>query len=46
MTAAKKPIFGVEEYLAWEAQQIEKHEYLAGEVFAMAEASDAHGTIA
>jgi len=46
MTALKKPVFGAEDYLAWEAAQAEKHEYIAGEVFAMAGASDAHVTIA
>lgn len=46
MTALEKPIFSAEDYLAWEATQSEKHEYLAGEVFAMAGASDAHVTIA
>lgn len=46
MTALRKPVFGAEDYLAWEAEQNEKHEYLAGEVFAMAGASEAHVTIA
>lgn len=45
MTAVKKPVISAEDYLAWEALQPEKHEYLAGEVFAMADASDAHVTI-
>jgi Uma2 family endonuclease len=45
MTAVKKPRFSAQDYLAWEAEQSEKHEYLAGEVFAMAGASDAHVTI-
>ncbi len=45
MTAVKKPVFSAEDYLAWEAGQPEKHEYLAGEVYAMAGASDAHVTI-
>lgn len=45
MTAVKKPVFSAEDYLAWEAEQTVKHEYLAGEVFAMAGASDAHVTI-
>lgn len=35
-----------EEYLAWEAEQEGKHEYLAGEIFAMVGASDRHVTIA
>jgi Uma2 family endonuclease len=45
MTALKKPYFSAQDYLAWEAEQAEKHEYFAGEVFAMAGASDAHVTI-
>ena len=34
-----------EEYLAWEANQECKYEYLAGEIFAMVGASDRHVTI-
>lgn len=34
------------EYLAWEAQQSDKHEYLNGEVFAMGGAARRHGTVA
>ncbi|WP_299018740.1 Uma2 family endonuclease [uncultured Tepidimonas sp.] len=45
MTAVEKPIFSAEDFLAWEAAQTEKHEYIAGEVFAMAGASDAHVTV-
>lgn len=45
MTAIKKPEFSAEDFLAWEAEQEEKHEFIAGEVFAMAGASDAHVTI-
>ncbi len=41
-----KPVFSIEDYLAWEAQQPERHEYLQGEVFAMTGARDAHNTIA
>lgn len=40
-----KPIFDAKAYLAWEAMQLEKHEYIAGRVFAMAGASDARVTI-
>ncbi|WP_027994709.1 Uma2 family endonuclease [Simplicispira psychrophila] len=38
--------FDASAYLDWEAQQTDKHEYLDGEVFAMAGASDAHVTLA
>ena len=44
--AHPKPTFGSDEYLAWELEQAERHEYVDGEVFAMGGASDAHGTIA
>lgn len=43
---AKQHGIRVEGYLAGEAQAGIKHEYLAGEVFAIAGASDAHVTIA
>ncbi|ATE58863.1 Uma2 family endonuclease [Thauera sinica] len=42
---AKTP-FGPEDYLAWEADQPSKNEYVDGEVFAMSGASDAHATAA
>lgn len=44
--AALQPHFDATAYLAWEAEQSQKHEYFDGEVFAMAGASDAHVTIA
>jgi Uma2 family endonuclease len=44
--AAHKPIFSADDYLAWEATQLERHEYLDGEVFAMAGAEDRHVTVA
>ena len=40
-----QPRFDAPAYLAWEAGQADKHEYVDGEVFAMAGASDAHVTI-
>lgn len=38
--------FEAADYLGWEAEQAIKHEYIDGEVFAMAGASEAHVTIA
>ena len=38
--------FDAEGYLAWEEQQPEKHEYLAGEVFAMVGAKREHVVVA
>lgn len=35
-----------EEYLAWEDQQLEKHEYIDGQVYAMSGGSVNHGRIA
>jgi Uma2 family endonuclease len=34
-----------EEFLAWEAGQVERHEFVDGEVFAMAGAEDRHVTV-
>ncbi|HHW65608.1 MAG TPA: Uma2 family endonuclease, partial [Rhodocyclaceae bacterium] len=39
------PEFDVDAYMAWEEDQPERHEYLAGEVFAMSGGTDAHYTI-
>jgi Uma2 family endonuclease len=44
--AAQKTTFTATDYLAWEAQQVERHEFLDGEVFAMAGAEDRHVTVA
>ena len=44
--AAQTPIFSDADYLAWEAAQPERHEYIEGEVFAMAGAEDRHVTVA
>lgn len=46
LAAPSSPLFDAHAYLAWEADQAVKHEYLDGEVFAMAGASRAHVTIA
>jgi len=43
--AAHHPIFTATDYLAWEAEQVERHEFLDGEVFAMAGAEDRHVTV-
>lgn len=42
---ALKPHFSPEEYLAWEAEQTQKHEYVDGEVFAMTGAAEGHITV-
>ena len=42
---ASQPGFTAADYLAWEAAQPERHEYLDGEVFAMAGAEDRHVTV-
>lgn len=44
--AAPNPIFTSVDYLAWEAGQSQRHEFLDGEVFAMAGAEDRHVTVA
>ena len=42
---AQKTTFAAEDYLAWEPTQVDRHEYLDGEVFAMAGAEDRHVTV-
>jgi Uma2 family endonuclease len=42
---AQKTTFTAENYLAWEDAQLDRHEYLDGEVFAMAGAEDRHVTV-
>ena len=37
--------FSFEDYLAWEGGQVEKHEFVRGEIFAMAGARQAHVTV-
>ncbi len=44
--AAQTPVFSAADYLAWEASQTERHEFIDGEVFAMAGAEDRHVTVA
>lgn len=47
MGAAQQQLqFSLDDYLLWEAEQSERHEYLNGEVFAMTGARDTHNTIA
>ena len=43
--AAQKTIFTAAGYLAWEPGQLDRHEFLDGEVFAMAGAEDRHVTV-
>ena len=43
--AAKKPVTTTADYLAWEAEQAERHEFVSGETFAMAGAEDRHVTV-
>jgi Uma2 family endonuclease len=45
MAALPKIYFTPNEYLAWERKQETKHEYWAGEVYAMAGASERHNLI-
>jgi Uma2 family endonuclease len=44
--AAHKPVMTAANYLAWEAEQTERHEFVGGETFAMAGAEDRHVTVA
>jgi Uma2 family endonuclease len=48
MVALKEhlPRFTPEEYFAWEEQQLERHEYMDGEVYAMSGGTINHGDIA
>ena len=43
---AKTPQFSAEDYLAWEPAQLDRHEFVDGDVFAMAGAEDRHVTVA
>ena len=42
---AEKPSFSRADYLAWEHEQAERHEYVDGEVFAMTGVRDRHNVI-
>ncbi len=43
--AAQNTIFTAADYLAWESAQLDRHEFVDGEVFAMAGAEDRHVTV-
>ncbi len=45
MAEPQRSVLTGEDYLAWEEQQPDKHEFVAGEIFAMGGASDRHVTI-
>ena len=42
---ATQPVMTSADYLAWEAEQAERHEFIGGETFAMAGAEDRHVTV-
>lgn len=42
---AKTPQFSAQDYLAWEPVQLDRHEFVDGDVFAMAGAEDRHVTV-
>ena len=46
MAAQKVPLLQPAKYLAWEKEQSQKHEYISGEILAMAGASSRHNRIA
>ncbi len=46
MTLAQQQTFDAQAYLVWEAEQIDKHEFIAGEVFAMVGARQEHVIVA
>jgi hypothetical protein len=43
--AAKLPVMSADEFLAWEAAQAQRQEFVNGEAFAMAGAEDRHVTV-
>ena len=44
--AAQKTTFTANDYLAWEAEQVDRHEFIDGQVFLMAGAENRHVTVA
>ena len=44
--AAHNPVFTADDYLAWEPAQLDRHEYLNGEVLIMTGAEDRHSMMA
>jgi Uma2 family endonuclease len=42
--SGKPPLMSAPEYIAWEVEQTERHDFYHGEVFAMAGGSDRHNT--
>jgi Uma2 family endonuclease len=42
---AQKTVFSADDYLAWEPAQLDRHEYLDGDVYALADAEDRHVTV-
>lgn len=45
MSAAVKPQFSAAEFFAWEAEQLEKHEFYYGEVFSVAGGTPEHALL-
>ena len=43
--AARQPVMTAADYLAWEVEQTDRHEFVDGETFAMAGADDRHVTV-
>lgn len=43
---ARRQTMSAQDFLAWEASQAQRHEFIGGEVFAMAGAEDRHVTVA
>ena len=43
---ARRQTMSAQDFLAWEAGQAQRHEFIGGEVFAMAGAEDRHVTVA